>query len=77
MEPRMDVSLYCDNPETSGFLLYYEREIDLDAVKRIYRHEPLSLQLVEVLNPELTLEELAADIEQNWISHVKGDARLF
>ena len=43
---------------------YYGREIDLDAVQRIYRHVPLDKALVATLNPDVTLRKLRADIEE-------------
>ncbi len=43
---------------------YYEKPLDLDAVERIYRHEPLTNEIVARLNDEITLESLTADIEQ-------------
>jgi hypothetical protein len=43
---------------------YYEREIELADVAKLYRHEPLTAKLVERLNPETTLEDLAADMAE-------------
>ncbi len=41
---------------------YYGRPIHLTAVRQVYAHKPLTENLVERLNPKVTLEELAADI---------------
>ena len=43
---------------------YYESEINLAAVERIYSPEPLSSGLVTTLNSETTLEDLAEDITE-------------
>jgi hypothetical protein len=40
---------------------YYERPVPLAVVRQVYAHKPLTEQLVERLNPEMSLEELAAD----------------
>ena len=42
---------------------YFECDIDVEAVKSIYRHEPLSEGVVMALNPELSLSDLTADLE--------------
>jgi hypothetical protein len=43
---------------------YYEVPVDLEAVQRVYRHEPLSAPLVHALNPGVSLADLEADIEE-------------
>jgi hypothetical protein len=43
---------------------YYEQRVSLAAVKQIYAHEPLTDELVERLNAEITVKELAADIQE-------------
>jgi hypothetical protein len=43
---------------------YYEREVELSAVNHVYRHLPLTSQVVARLNSEISLEELAADISE-------------
>jgi hypothetical protein len=43
---------------------YYEKSLNLDAIERIYKHEPLTNEIVAQLNDEITLESLTADIEQ-------------
>jgi len=40
---------------------YYEREIAADAVRAIYEHQELSVELVETLNGELSLSEVTMD----------------
>lgn len=40
---------------------YYGRPVDITAVQRVYAHERLTADLVEQLNPEASLEGLAAD----------------
>ena len=41
---------------------YYDREVELAAVEHVYRHRPLTPEVVARLNPEVSLDELAADI---------------
>ena len=41
---------------------YYERSVDLSSVEKIYQHRPLTQELISALNPELSPEDLAADI---------------
>ncbi len=43
---------------------YYETEVDLDAVKRVFAWEPMTEELLRSLNQELTLEELAEDLQE-------------
>jgi hypothetical protein len=43
---------------------YYERTVHLTAVRQVYAHKALTKQLVQRLNPEVTLAELAADMEE-------------
>jgi hypothetical protein len=43
---------------------YYETEIELAAVEHIYQHRELTPEIVERLNPNITLKVLAADIEE-------------
>lgn len=43
---------------------YYEKPLDLDAIEQIYRHEPLTNEIVARLNDEITSESLIADVEQ-------------
>lgn len=43
---------------------YYECDVDVDDVAAIYRHEPLSVALVQRLNPEIDLASLADDIAE-------------
>ena len=43
---------------------YYERTINLAAVRQVYAHKPLTEKLVKQLNPEAALKELGADIEE-------------
>lgn len=41
---------------------YYEREVELAAVDHVYRHLPITREVVARLNSEVSLDELAADI---------------
>ena len=43
---------------------YYEREIDLKAVKHIYEHKPLTDSILTALNPEVSWVDLADDIRE-------------
>jgi hypothetical protein len=42
---------------------YYERNILLSAVKRIYKHRPITYGLIASLNPDVSFADLKADIE--------------
>lgn len=43
---------------------YYERSIDLGVVKNVYEQHALTPQMVEKLNPEVSLENVASDLEE-------------
>lgn len=43
---------------------YYEVPVDLEAVSHVYALRPLSRQLVSLLNPEVSLTDLAQDISE-------------
>lgn len=43
---------------------YYERDVDVRDVAAIYRHEPLSVELVRRLNPDVDLASLADDVAE-------------
>lgn len=43
---------------------YYEEEIPLKAVKALFEHRPLTTEIVEDLNPDQALEDLAEDIRE-------------
>lgn len=43
---------------------YYERPVNSEAVQHVYDHQPLSVDIVRILNPERSLEDMAKDIEQ-------------
>ena len=43
---------------------YYEREIELAAVEHVYRHLPITPDVVARLNSEVSLNDLAADISE-------------
>ena len=43
---------------------YYEKSIDLDVVKKIMKHSPLKSSMVEALNRDITMTDLAKDIEE-------------
>ncbi|MDQ0013894.1 hypothetical protein J2W23_002276 [Variovorax boronicumulans] len=43
---------------------YYERDVDVNDVAAIYRHEPLSVELVRRLNPDTDLASLVDDIAE-------------
>jgi hypothetical protein len=43
---------------------YYERSVDLLAVTRIYEHQPLTDHLVAKLNPNISIQTLAADLDE-------------
>lgn len=43
---------------------YYESDFDLNIIDKIYRHEPLTKEMVETLNPDIDYEMLIEDIEE-------------
>ena len=43
---------------------YYECSMDLGAVKSIYEQQPLTTEIVMGLNPEVSLESLASDLDE-------------
>lgn len=43
---------------------YYEREVSIEAVKRIYDMDPIDADLVEALNPDIGIEDIQDDIEE-------------
>lgn len=43
---------------------YYERSVDLEAVKSIYEHQPLTTDVINRLNPEVSLESLRSELEE-------------
>ena len=43
---------------------YYEVELDLDLVRLIYRHAPITPELAGRLNPDIDFEALQADLEE-------------
>jgi len=49
---------------------YFEVELELAPIERVYRHEPLTEALVRQLNPEQSLAELADDLTE--IGYPKG-----
>ena len=42
---------------------YYERSIPLSAVEYIYKHQPLTDEIIASLNPDASIADLKADIE--------------
>ena len=42
----------------------YEKTLDVEAVEQIYRHRPLTNEIVARLNDEITLESLLPDVEE-------------
>jgi hypothetical protein len=43
---------------------YFEKEVDIASVVHVYRHRPLTQEIVTSLNPELSLAELAGDLDE-------------
>ncbi|HLM03482.1 MAG TPA: hypothetical protein VK400_20680 [Pyrinomonadaceae bacterium] len=43
---------------------YYEQEIPISSVESVYRHEPLSDELVKTLNENVSIGDLREDIEE-------------
>jgi hypothetical protein len=51
---------------------YYEREVSLSAVEHVYQHRSLTAGVVALLNPEVGLEDLAADASEIGYPGVMG-----
>jgi len=60
------LSFFKDDPAVyQGFARsYYEIDVPLDAIARIYRHEPLSLALVQAFPSQRAFEELAVEARE-------------
>lgn len=43
---------------------YYERAVDLGSVTAIYAHQPLTPEIVNRLNPDVSLETLSSDLAE-------------
>ncbi len=43
---------------------YYEQEVSLSAVEHVYQHRALTAEVAALLNPEVSLRELAADVSE-------------
>lgn len=43
---------------------YYERAVDLSSVTAIYQHQPLTLEIIKKLNPDISLKTLSSDIAE-------------
>ncbi len=43
---------------------YYERELNLEPVKAVVRHEPLTSELVASINPEMEMDAVLADADE-------------
>ena len=41
---------------------YYERDVGLDVIRRVFAHEPLTAELMAAVNPEITWEEVADEV---------------
>ena len=68
------------NPDGSAYLLaaldgkpetykkfaeeYYEQNISLSAIEHIYNHHVLTIEIISALNPDNSLENLQADIQE-------------
>jgi hypothetical protein len=52
---------------------YYERPISLSTVTHIYKHHPLTEKVVKELNPDISMQELASDIQE--IAYSQSSAR--
>jgi len=60
------LSILDGRPETyqAWAVEYFSRDVPLAAVQHIYRGAPISAEIVEQLNPDLSIAELAADIKE-------------
>jgi hypothetical protein len=60
------LSILDGRPETYQYWAeeYFERPVLLSCVSQIYQHQPLTAKMVRDLNPETSLRELKADLEE-------------
>ncbi|CEJ80571.1 hypothetical protein VHEMI00747 [[Torrubiella] hemipterigena] len=54
---------------------YYEKPIDAESVAALFRGRPLTKEIVETLNAEITLEELEKDIEKDRLQSSRIDGK--
>ena len=61
---RVLLSILDGNPKTYQAWAedYYERPIDLIAVSLIYEHKPLTSEIIQTLNSDVNLHELAGEL---------------
>ncbi len=59
------LSILDGNPQTYKEFVeeYYEKEIDISAIEYIYRHKPLTEELIASINKDIRLGALEKDIE--------------
>lgn len=43
---------------------YFETDVPLRIIRAVYAHQPLTAEMVEELNPEMTLRKLATDLKE-------------
>ena len=60
------LSIFTTGPESYREFAqgYYEKDISLEFVRRVYNHDPLTDELVRGLNPDLTLSGLRKDLDE-------------
>jgi hypothetical protein len=51
---------------------YYERDIPLSPIERIYNHQPLTNEIIASLNPDFSFADLKADMENIGYSRIAG-----
>jgi len=60
------LSIFVGGPESYREFArdYYEKEVPLESLERVYRHEPLTVKLVSLLNPEVAFSSLKKEMEE-------------
>jgi hypothetical protein len=60
------LSYYDGNPATYSKYAadYFRKDVPLWVIRAVYAHQPLTAEMVEELNPEVTLKGLAADLTE-------------
>ena len=53
-------------PETYQVFVeeYYEEEVPLEAIKHVYKHLPLTQEIVNMLNPQVSLTEIKNELDE-------------
>jgi hypothetical protein len=59
------LSILDGNPETywKWGEYYYERKIDIEGIRGIYYHHPITNEIISILNPKISLKSIQEDVK--------------